>query len=278
MFATVNGVRLHYAIEGEGSPLLVVSAGGSPIYQRTLSPRLREHFQLIFLDLRGSGPSEVGPLDGLTRDTFLDDIDGVRHALGLERVIIFGHSIFARVALAYAHKYPTHAAGAVSVGINPRADDQAARDYWETMASPERKGLLARNIAALDESALGALPPHEAFIARYLARGPERFRDPAFDWAFFWEGCTFSMAIAERMFALFGGEYDLRPLFPHIPCPVFIATGAHDYPCPPTAWAGQIGRFPRATYRVFERSGHNPQYEESDLFADALIAWAREID
>ena len=273
MFASVNGVRLHYEIEGEGVPAIVPSFAGIPLYQRTFSRRLRGHLRLIFLDLRPSGDSELGPMEEITIDTMLDDMDGLRAHLGFERVAVIGHSDHGYLALAYALKYPRHTARIAVIGCaaGKRDPDVVAR-YWETMASAERKALLAANRAALDEAALARMSPDRAFVARYAASDPERFFDMAFDMTPWWEGHRFDMAAVGRLFAAFR-EYDPSPRFGEIACPVFIAAGWHDYPVPPLLWHDAKGRFPDATYHAFERSGHNPQAEEQGLFDARLIDW-----
>ena len=55
--------------------------------------------------------------------------------------------------------------------------------------------------------------------------------------------------------------------------PVFIATGRSDYVSPPTLWIGKYDDLPNLTISFFEKSGHTPQYEESELFDMRLIEW-----
>jgi proline iminopeptidase len=278
MFVTVNDVRLHYEVEGTGPTLVMISLGGTPIYQRTFSPQLREHFQLVFLDLPGSGPSETGLIEGLTLETLLAAIDGVRQAVGADQIAVVGHSIHGLLAVAYAQHYPQHAWGAVVIGCPPAARPEykaVATAYWETMASSERKALLAEREAALAQESLAALPPDQAFIRWYVSRGPALFADPTFDWAFFWEDCTFTMGVFERVSGVIFADYDPTPGFANLACPVFIALGVHDYPNPPTLWHPATDQLPNATYHAFEHSGHWPQYEEQALFDQKLIAWAR---
>jgi proline iminopeptidase len=66
---------------------------------------------------------------------------------------------------------------------------------------------------------------------------------------------------------------DLPARFPEVPCPVFLAQGRYDFACPPALWDGERERFPDATSRLFDRSGHSPQLDEPDAFTAALAAW-----
>ena len=55
--------------------------------------------------------------------------------------------------------------------------------------------------------------------------------------------------------------------------PIFIAHGRYDYVVPYDLWEGIPARLPNATLQVFEKSGHQPFFEEPDGFARALTDW-----
>jgi pimeloyl-ACP methyl ester carboxylesterase len=38
-------------------------------------------------------------------------------------------------------------------------------------------------------------------------------------------------------------------------------------------WDGIVDQLPNATFRLFERSGHQPFFEEPQRFADAVVEW-----
>ena len=54
MQARVNGVDLHYEVMGSGAPMFVVGLLECELYQRLLPQSMTEHFQLIFVELRGT--------------------------------------------------------------------------------------------------------------------------------------------------------------------------------------------------------------------------------
>lgn len=55
--------------------------------------------------------------------------------------------------------------------------------------------------------------------------------------------------------------------------PIFIAQGRHDYVVPHVLWKGIAAELPTATFQLFEKSGHQPFFEEPDLFAATLAEW-----
>ena len=174
MHATVNGLRLHYEVEGQGLPCLVVRPLGSSIMERTLSSGLRQHLRFILFDHRGSGGSSGSP-DDLTFESMIEDHDSLRQALGLPRVAVLGFSAGGLFALEYAARHPERVSHAIAVGTPPTLGaefEPARRRYWEAFASDERKALLQRNRERLTEDALKEASPSEAWIMRYAALGP----------------------------------------------------------------------------------------------------------
>src|SRR4051794_24116590 len=58
LYATVNGVKIHYVIGGKGEPLLLVHGFGQNWYMwNRLLPELSKHFTVIAPDMRGVGES-----------------------------------------------------------------------------------------------------------------------------------------------------------------------------------------------------------------------------
>ena len=280
MFARVGDLDIFYTITGAGPTCLVPSLAGTPIYERTFTPALADVMQLIFVELRGNRTA-TGDIDALTFDAMVDDLDGVRRALGLDRVAVLGHSAHAFLALAYAARYPEHTARVLAIGGAPGMTAGVfarTTTYWELMASPERKRVLDANRAELTPEAIAKLTPSERVIVPYAANGPMFFPDPTYDCTPLWEGHDrISDAMQARFYGPQGqyGAFDPDASLPKIVAPVFIANGVFDFVAPPYAWAGELDKLTKATFRSFERSGHYPQVDERELFGESVAAWLR---
>ena len=134
-FADVNGVRLHYRIAGQGSPVVLLHG-----YAQTghmwlpLVPSLAQRHTVIVPDLRGAGDSSK-PASGYDKKTLAVDIHGLTDSLGFDRVSIVGHDIGLMVAYAYAAQFPQATARAVLMdaflpGIGNWKDVWLLRDLW----------------------------------------------------------------------------------------------------------------------------------------------------
>ena len=278
MYVKVGDIDIFYTIAGTGPTCLVPSLAGTPIYERTFTPALQDVMQLVFVELRGNRTT-TGEIDALTFDAMVDDLEGVRRALGLGRVAVLGHSAHSILALAYAARYPELTSHVLAIAGAPGLSaGLAARraTYWDLVASPERKRILAENQARLTEEVLARLTPSERIIVPYAASGPLYFPDPTYDCTPLWEGHE---QISDRLFARFWGPqgqfgaFDPEASLPDVVAPLFIAQGVFDFVAPPHTWAGQLEKLPNATYRAFERSGHYPQLDEPELFGKAVAGW-----
>ena len=272
----VDGAALRYRIEGDGPSCLVI--GSSVYYPRTFSPKLREHLELAFVDLRHFAASDpTFTPEMVSIDSYADDIERVRETLGLEDVIVMGHSIHSCIALEYARRYPDHLLGVVAIGAAPyESDDEydAAFDpLWEG-ATEERKRLRAKLKAELTPELRASLSPRDVYVREYLARGPLFWFDPTYDAAWLWEGVDINMPMIERIGSVMEPYYPGRGT-PQISVPVQILHGRYDYANPYTLWDRHRHELPHHTFALFDRSGHTPQLEEPNRFDETLLAWLR---
>lgn len=100
--ATVNGVRLHYVMGGQGSPVVLLHGYPETWYAwRKVMPALAENYTVIAPDLRGLGDSDK-PGTGYDKRTVADDIYQLVRQLGKERIFLVGHDWGGVVGYAYA--------------------------------------------------------------------------------------------------------------------------------------------------------------------------------
>ena len=109
--------------EGSGEPAIVIH-GGPLLDHGYLQPYLAplgDELELIFYDQRLSGRSD-GVVDSASvrLDTFVDDIEALREALGLERVHLIAHSWGGLLAMKYATAHPDRGKVVLLPGGSPR--------------------------------------------------------------------------------------------------------------------------------------------------------------
>jgi proline iminopeptidase len=272
---SVEGAELHYVVEGKGTPWL--GLGHSESQRRILSQELRNHFKLVFVDLRHDAQSNSSlEISKITLDTYLDDIDKVRGTLGLDKAAVFGHSIHSYIALEYARKYPKNTSHVVMTGFTPYSLAAGVADeFWESDASAERKMVLKQNWEKITEDELSRMPSKERVVKTYTAMAPKLFFDPTYDLSWIYEVVESNQDIARHLFNVIFKNYDIAKRPGRVEIPVFLAIGRYDYLCPYFLWDDRKDVLPNLSYNLFEKSGHFPMVEEQELFDKKLIKWIK---
>jgi pimeloyl-ACP methyl ester carboxylesterase len=255
-------------------PALVI--GSAVYYPRVFSQRLRRSLKLIFADHRGFARLTDGvPPSDFGLDAVLADMDLVRRHLGFDRIAVVGHSGHGYMALEYAKRYPGHVSHVVMIATGPShsaAHNAATERYWQESVCPERKARLERDLEGLPAEIEAA--PEKRFVAFCVRMGARSWYDHAFDAAPLWQGVHVNMPVFDHLWGEVFRDIDIAQGLDQLDVPVFLALGRHDYLVAPYAtWEPYRSRFKDLTVRVFERSGHTPQLEESDLFDAELLRW-----
>ena len=119
-FATINGIKVNYQIQGSGPALLMFAPGGfgSVMSRWTAAGGKREwqemdglaalsrHFRTIAYDRREAGQSG-GRIEPLTWDLYVQEARELLDFAGAQQAIILGSCMGAALALAFAVRHPT---------------------------------------------------------------------------------------------------------------------------------------------------------------------------
>src|ERR1700760_1033984 len=110
-YLKVNGANLWVVIVGEGDPIIIIPGGpgGAHIGYRDFDPLAKAHHMIVYFDAFGRGKSDTAKNVAeytLARD--IEDIEGLRKALNLDKITVLGHSYGGLVAQGYALKYSAH--------------------------------------------------------------------------------------------------------------------------------------------------------------------------
>lgn len=273
-----NGVNLSYFRAGKGPPLMVV---GWAQYHQMFPASLFQHFDMTFADCRyfvRSYQATPEELEAVDLNTFVDEVESVRSALGLGRITILGHSAQVQIALAYALKYPENTGRVVLVCGVPYgfAELAAAQEqYWSEYASDERKAAFERDQKKY-ATELQAASPERAFSVFYLANTAKYWADHENDHAQLVSQLITSPAF-DRFFVSIPPKAEVRSRLERVSVPCLVIAAVHDYMCPPTEWRKLTAELPNITYRLLDTTGHNPQTEEPELFERELLKWFKEV-
>ena len=97
---------MNYKLEGNGKAMVFIHGlSDNLLYWEFLAGNLKHDYQVLRVDLRGHGESELG--DGeITIDTYVDDLHNLLEELNISKVNLIGFSLGSAVAIDFTVKYP----------------------------------------------------------------------------------------------------------------------------------------------------------------------------
>lgn len=239
------------------------------LFRPWLDP-LSERLRLVYWDHRGNGRSpHDGPLEELTHARWVDDADALREAMGVERVVVFGHSYGGFLALEYALRHPRRVDALILANTAPvmrhgAAALENARRKGPPEAAARAETLLANPVG--DDAAF--LDGFRAILPLYFHRWRDEWADRLLG-ALVPNAATYDHANARCL-----PDYDVRGHLASLRMPTLVLSGADDW-IMPREHAGDLlaAGIANADHIVFESSGHFPFVEERDAFVTTVREW-----
>jgi pimeloyl-ACP methyl ester carboxylesterase len=136
-----DGVRLWYTEAGSGDPPLVFAHGWccDHTYFQPQFDHFKSAHHVVAVDLRGHGQSDK-PEQDYTVPGFADDLVWIARQLGLNRVVLVGHSLGGIAALEAGARNPDLVAAAILVDpapvVRPPGLDDIGRAFIEELRGP----------------------------------------------------------------------------------------------------------------------------------------------
>ena len=243
-YAQVNGINLHYEIEGQGQPLLLImglgapAAAWDPVFVREMS----QTHKVITYDNRGTGLSDK-PDEPYSIALFASDAVGLLDALSIPRTHVFGVSMGGMIAQEMAIHYPQRVASLI-LGCTTPGGKHAVPPPPESMKALEgRAGLTPEEAAregwklAFSEAFIRTHRAElEAHLQRMLAHVTPRF---AYERHF---QATMTLRVYKQL--------------KEITAPTLVVTGRDDVLIPAANSEILAREIPGAELAIFDNAGH----------------------
>jgi len=203
-----NGINIHYHRTGGDKPAMLLLHGitDNGLCWTRVALALQDRYDIVMADARGHGSSDRLS-GGFSVPTLAADAAGVIRALGLDKPVVFGHSMGAITAAALAADYPELVSAIL-------LEDPPLRDDTTPAPSELIRALRAEFLAYRD------MPPAER-TARGAAQNPGWHPLEIEPWA--QSKAEVDLAILDRVGSFDG--YPWRKAFKRIQCPGLLITG-----------------------------------------------------
>lgn len=270
-FTQRGDARLAYQdFPGPDPPILYIHGYGSSRklvsdYVPAWLQSIRESFggrRLVFYDRREYGDSTK--LQTVTSlDEQVDDARAIASAAGLSQYVVFGLSLGGLIAPAYSASYPEGVLGVIIHGGYPvgrNVLDKENRDLGIALAplnllhrigvdSPRAKRMVGTGIAA-----------SSYYLMRWYIKGQVRdatgWSDELLDPFLVGQWRTRQL-VAHFVERDATRDWDVRPHFRTLECPVLVLHGTHDPIVPVDEWDDLEAYAPTAHLEIFENGSHS---------------------
>lgn len=256
MKTKVNGIEIHYEIEGEG-PWVVMShslACDLTMWDPQV-PALRTRYRVLRYDTRGHGGSSA-PAGEYTLEELAADLKGLLDALGVSRAHFVGLSMGGMIGQAFALRYPGVLASLVLADTTSRRPPDAAKLWGERIAVARERGM-----GALVESTLARwfTEPYRRAHPEVMERIGRTIRQtPVAGFI----GCCHAIS-----------RVDYLDRLKEIRVPALVIVGEQDPGTPPEAARAIHENLPGSELRVIASAAHLSNVEQAPAFNEALVGF-----
>ena len=266
-----GSLRLFVETEGGGPPLFVLPAGPGldHAYFHPYLTSLSEQSTVVYLDPGGCGRSDPRPEGDYSLETMVEEVEGVRAALGLQTIDLLGHGLGQAVAVLYADRHPARVGRMIFLGASMRARGFLGAPGLKEAMSPQMRDALAEAKENRYLSADGRYREELRILAPLMFF---RLTDRSFHNAFA-ERVTTAAAVREALetrLAAGAPGADLKAPLGRLKAPVLVVAGRHDRAATVAEAETVRDAVPGARLRILEESG-------SFAFAEQPVDFTKEV-
>jgi pimeloyl-ACP methyl ester carboxylesterase len=273
----VGDIEIACTLVGDGTPVIVIhgAIGLGSTYMRALDPWGNE-LGLVHYDQRGSGQTELGDVARVSFAGGVEDLEGLRRGLGLERVQLVGHSAGAYLAALYAAAHPESTSSVVLLHPGPPLMPELMQRFGKEMAARRtpadndaRRAL--EESAEFQSSAPAVLERHQ--LNTFLPFFRDRATIERVSLGFTAITAANVQKGPERMVGSLGALDPMRR-FASIRCPTLVVHAELD-PIP-VEWTRTLASaIPAADFKVIPGASHFSMIEDAKSLRSAVVPWLR---
>ena len=117
----IGDCKLYIEREGKGKPMVLINGGpgGTHHYFHPWFSNLKDQFELIYYDQRGTGRSDFSPGVGYSFQQAVEDLEKLRISLNIDKWTLCGYSYGGALAQLYTAQYPENVSSLILISSLP---------------------------------------------------------------------------------------------------------------------------------------------------------------
>lgn len=260
MDTTIDGLRLHYEQEGQGSDLVLIHGLGGSLHDwAPFMPDLARVHRVLRWDVRGFGQSDK-PAGPYTPHLFAQDLAGLVRALGVATIHVAGISMGGVIAQRFTLDYPELVSSLTLISTSSEVSENARKAWEKTASIIEQRGFSSNVEAA-----------QRVFAPSFVKQNPQAIQVMA-------ERTATNDPRAYAAAARAIGSYNWTEELGRIYAPTLILQGREDVLTPPGGSIKLSRGIPRSRLLMIPECGHVVPVEKPLLFQETLLAFLAGVD
>ncbi|MET2984544.1 alpha/beta fold hydrolase [Aureibaculum conchae] len=305
-YVKIGGINQFILIRGENkkNPILLILHGGPgtselPLF-RKYNSFLEKHYTVVQWDQRGAGKSysENIPISCLSVDQLIQDTHELTNYLKIRfnqhKIFILGHSWGSYLGLSTVHKYPDDYYAFIGTGqmTNQSESEKLSFNYVMNKAKEQENAIAIKELNEIGEYNLSNL--NKIGIANWF--------EVQRKWLLKFNGIIYNSenyfnliylpyifnreyTLSDKLSIFKGSKISIDNMFPtvlttnlkktikELGLPIYILQGAYDYTTSYNLAKEYFDMIeaPKKKFITFEKSSHNPAFEEPEKFNQIMI-------
>ena len=262
-YAEVNGARIHYVVQGQGSPVLLIH--GYPLSGELFSKNrdaLSQSHKVITIDLRGFGKSTAPAEDPGSLQTYAKDALAVLDTLNVPKAVIGGMSMGGPIVFEMYRTAPERFSGMILIDTIANPAGIVEQHIWKGMA---QKAVTYGPQSLVDEllkdMLTGAtrkyMPQQAAFLGDIVKQA------------------TVAGDVAGAN--VLATRPDSVPMLKTITVPTLILEGLEDTVYPPVFSEKMQQNIANSKLVVIPGAAHALTYEKAEQVNQAMLSWLNSL-
>ena len=145
-FIPINNTEVHYRIEGQGHPLVLLHGTGASLHTwDDWTNILKDSFQIIRLDLPAFGLTGPNKMGNYSIRNYVDFLSNFLSKINIDTFCLAGNSLGGRIAWQYTHAYPEQVKKLILIDATGAPNNRGMPTVFKLAKNPITAFLL-RNI------------------------------------------------------------------------------------------------------------------------------------
>ncbi|AMM53039.1 proline iminopeptidase [Rufibacter sp. DG15C] len=281
-FITLNGIKHWVNVQGsqhQTIPIVVVHGGpggNQYVFERTAGPELEKFATVIYYEQRGSGRSQAPKnSEDYALAMLISDLRALQDSLGVPKITLLGYSFGAELSLRYAVAYPDKVAKLIlssPAELSPANMLVQIQGFYAVGDPTLRAGIekVLKDTTDLTNkyNRVWGLA-NSATVDKFLFVDQAKAQLNRQMWQ---ESKLTNTGLMAKVY-LKNNKADLLNHAQNHTTPTLLISGLHDKNGGLHTALGLKQILPNSTHKIYERSAHFPDIEESTRFAQVVKAF-----